>query len=275
MRKIKLAGIQTGTYPGNYEKNWMLLAQKTEKLILQENPYFITYPEMMTSPYFATIKDEKYFSFAEFINGSTVKRIVDLSITFDVHILGTLFEKSIENEQINYYNTAFICSPTRGFIGNYRNVHLPKLQNTSFTADEKFHFEQLGDSGKKFPIFTLDNEVKIGILIGFDCTLPEAWKSLRLQNVDVVVVLSTTIGFKQELFTRELQVKAMKNNVFVLNINKGGTEQLPEDRIQREHFGCSCLINPRGQIITIADGKEWSFLVGQIDISERKKATSL
>jgi beta-ureidopropionase len=268
MYKLKIAGVQIGSYPGNYDKNWAILTQKTEELILQENPYFIAYSELMTAPYFATVQDDKFFMYAETMNGPTVKKTTEMAVTFGVHILGTLFEKAEENGQLNYYNTAFICSPTRGLIGKYRKVHLPKVESPSLSTDEKYYFEQFGGGGKEFPIFTLDNGVKVGILICFDRSFPEAWKAVTLQGVNLVIVPTATFGFRKDLYVRELQIRAMENNVFVLGINKAGTEQIQEEATARYHFGNSCLINPFGEVITKIGDEDWSSLVGDIDLSE-------
>lgn len=266
--KIMIGGIQVGPYSGSYEKNWTILAQETEKFILRGSPYLISFSEMMTSPYFATVQNEKNFSFAETIRGPTVERISEMAVTFGVHLLGTLFEKAEENGQINYYNTAFISSPTRGMIGKYRKVHLPKLKTPSLSTDEKFYFEQFGGGGKQFPVFTLDNGIKIGILICFDRSFPEAWKALTIQGAEIIVVPTATFGFRQDLYIRELQVRAMENNVFVMAVNKAGTEQVNEEQSPRHHFGNSCIIDPFGQILSNLEDEEWSSIVSQIDLEK-------
>lgn len=268
MNKYKFAGLQVGPYPGSYEKNWTILSQKTEDLILKENPHFIAYSELMTTPYIGTVQNKKYFSYAETIDGPTVRKTSELAVTFGVHILATLFEKAEENGQVNYYNTAFICSPTKGLIGKYRKVHLPKINNPSLKTDEKYYFEQFGGGGKVFPTFKLDNGIKIGILICFDRSFPEAWKALTLQGVDVVVVPTATFGFRKDLYVQELQIRAMENNVFVLAVNKAGIEKNEEETTPRVHFGSSCLIDPFGNIISQANAEEWGSLVGEIDLDK-------
>ncbi|NHM32472.1 carbon-nitrogen hydrolase family protein [Neobacillus terrae] len=267
MYKCKFAGLQVGSYPGSYERNWTILAQKTEELILRERPYLISYSELMTAPYFGTIQDDKFFSYAETMNGPTVIKTTEMAVAYDVHILGTFFEKAEENGQNNYYNTAFICSPTKGLIGKYRKVHLPKLQSPSLSTDEKYYFEQFGGGGKEFPVFTLDNGLKVGILICFDRSFPEGWKALTVQGVDVVIVPTATFGFRKDLYVKELQIRAMENNVFVLGVNKAGIEQIQGEPSARHHFGNSCLIDPFGEVISQLEDEEWSYLVGEIDLS--------
>lgn len=272
MQKIKIAGMQIGSYPGSYEKNWTILYQKTEELIFKENPYLIAYSELMTAPYFATIKDKKFFSYAETMDGPTVKNTIDMAVTFGVHILGTMFEKAEEDGQVNYYNTAFICSPTKGLIGKYRKVHLPKVNSPTLTTDEKYYFEQYGGGGREFPVFTLDNGLKVGILICFDRSFPEAWKALTLQGVDLVIVPTATFGFRKDLYVRELQIRAMENNVFVLGVNKAGTEKIEEESTPRYHFGSSCIIDPFGEVISQVGDAEWFSVIGEVDLTQKDKS---
>lgn len=272
MRTIKVAGLQIGPYPGSYEKNWTILAQKTEELVFRDNPYLIAYSELMTAPYFGTLQDEKFFSHAEMMNGPTVKRTAQMAVTYGVHILGTLFEKAEENGQINYYNTAFICSPTRGLIGKYRKVHLPKVDSPSLTTDEKYYFEQFGGGGKEFPIFTLDNGMKVGILICFDRSFPEAWQALSIQGAEFIIVPTATYGFRKDFYVQELQIRAMENNAFVLAVNKAGTEQLDDEPTPRAHFGSSCLIDPFGEIISLASEQPWDSLIGEINLHLRDES---
>lgn len=272
MRTFKVSCIQVGPYPGSYEKNWTILASKTEELVFRESPDLIAYSELMTAPYFGTVQDEKFFEYAETMDGPTVKRTAQMAVTYGVHLIGTIFEKAEEDGQTNYYNTAFICSPTKGLIGKYRKVHLPKLESPSLTTDEKYYFEQFGGGGKEFPVFTLDNGLKLGILICFDRSFPEAWKALTLQGAELIVVPTATYGFRKDFYVQELQIRAMENNVFVLAANKAGTEKLPEEAIARHHFGASCLINPLGELISVVDDEEWSSLVEKIDLQSLKES---
>lgn len=268
MRKYKIAGIQVGAYAGNYEKNWTKIYQTTEEVILKERPEVVAYSELMHVPYFASLKDDHFFSFAEEMKGHTVRKVSDIAVTFGVYIVGTLFEKEVTSQDVNYFNTAFICSPISGVIGKYRKVHLPCVNNTSLTTNEKYYFEKHGGGGKEFPVFTLDNGLKVGILICFDRSFPEAWRALSIQGVDLIIVPTATYGFRKDLFIQELQVRAMENNVFVLCVNKAGKEKLKGETKERHHFGSSCMINPFGEIIQFSNDEEWSSVVGVIDLKE-------
>lgn len=264
--KIKVSGIQVGPFPGNSERNWHKLELLLRKTVVKESPELVAFSELMTAPYFATVKEGKFFDmFSETMDGQTVQRCKELSLTYNIHIVGTLFERESIESMTNYYNTAFVCSPKRGLIGKYRKVHLPKVNSDSLTTDEKYYFESYGGGGNEFPVFTLDNGLRIGILICFDRSFPESWRALSIQGAELIIVPTAVYGFREELFVQELRVRAMENNVYVLAVNKSGAEEVEGESLTRHHFGHSCLINPYGDIISEIGGDDWSYLTGELD----------
>lgn len=270
-----IAGIQAGPYESE-TVFWEKFEESINELVKEKNPYLIALSELMHIPYFAVVSNDEEFKFAQTINGDVVTKTVELSKKYNVHIVGTLFEKE-ESKQggFNYYNSAFVCSPSRGLLGTYRKVHLPKVNHPSLKTNEKYYFEQFGGGGTEFPIFTLDNGVKIGCLICFDRSFPEAWKCLSVQGAQVVVVPTATFGFRYDLYVKELQIRAMENNVFVLAVNKAGKEVYPETAPERANFGCSNIINPKGETLELAGDVPWSFVAQAISISAIEESKNL
>lgn len=270
-----IAGIQAGPYKSE-TVFWEKFEEGIKELVKEKNPYLIALSELMHIPYFAVVNNDEAFKFAQTINGDVVTKTVELSKKYNVHIVGTLFEKEEANHGgFNYYNSAFVCSPSRGLLGIYRKVHLPKVNHPSLITNEKYYFEQFGGGGTEFPIFTLDNGVKIGCLICFDRSFPEAWKCLSVQGAQLVVVPTATFGFRYDLYVKELQIRAMENNVFVLAVNKAGEEVYPEDAPIRNNFGCSNIIDPRGEILDLAGDEPWSTTAQEISISAVEESKSL
>ena len=262
-----IAGIQAGPYESE-KVFWGKFEEGIYELVKEKNPYLIALSELMHIPYFMVERNDEEFKFAQTINGDVVTKTVELSKKYNVHIVGTLFEKEeVKDGGCNYYNSAFVCSPTRGLLGTYRKVHLPKVDDPSLITNEKYYFEQFGGGGTEFPIFTLDNGVKIGCLICFDRSFPEAWKCLSVQGAEIVVVPTATFGFRYDLYVKELQIRAMENNVFVLAVNKAGDEIYPETAPKRANFGCSNIINPKGEILELAGDVPWTSISQSISIS--------
>lgn len=263
---MKIAALQAGSFT-SYDEFTEKIEKSIAELVEKENPYLIAISELMHIPYFTCVKEPSHFEMAETMNGKIVRLINRLAYKHNVHILGTLFEKE-EDIQTNYYNTAFLSSPTRGVVGKYRKVHLPRVDVPSMNTDEKYYFEQYGGGGTTFDKMTLDNGQTIGCLICYDRSFPEAWKCLSTQNVDIVVVSTATYGFRKDLYVAELQVRAMENNVFVLAANKTGKEVFPEGTKERHCFGLSSIINPFGEILAQATDEEWSYTAVEIDLKE-------
>lgn len=264
--KMKVAGVQIGAFSGSYEENMENITALIQRVAEEERPDLIVCSELMTAPYFAavSIPDDAFFSYAEEMAGPTVQRIQALAEVTGAHIVGTLFEKEKVDTVYNYFNTAFVCSPTRGVIGRYRKVHVPKVEVSSMKTDEKYYFERFGGGGQELPVFTLDNGCKIGILICFDRSFPEAWKALAMQGTDLIVVPTATFGFRKDLYVEELRVRALENNVFVLGVNKAGEEHLLGEILNRKHFGLSCLIDPFGDKQAVANEDGWTYVSGMI-----------
>ncbi len=262
--KMKVCGVQLGSYPGDYDSNMKIIREITEKIAISDSPDLIAYTELMTGPYFCNVIGDENFRYAEPINGKTVQTMLELSSIFNTHIVGTFFEEAVNGIK-HYYNTAFVCSPTRGLIGRYRKVHLPKVDAPDLKTDEKYYFEARGGGGTEFPVFELDNGFRVGILICFDRSFPEAWRALAVQGVDLVVVPTASYGFRKHLYVPELCVRAMENNVYVLGVNKAGAETVEGETVERIHFGSTCLIDPFGDVLQTLDDQEWTYLIGEID----------
>ncbi|MFC2949187.1 carbon-nitrogen hydrolase family protein [Virgibacillus sediminis] len=263
--KVQVSGIQLGPFPGDQKRNWYKIERVLEEVVTRETPYLVAFSELMSAPYFATSRNDKYFEdYSETMEGETVSKCMNLAVTYNTHIIGTLFEREMNRGQSHYFNTAFVCSPTKGLIGKYRKVHLPKIESKSLSTDEKYYFEQYGDGGSEFPVFVLDNGLRVGILICFDRSFPEAWRCLSLQGVDLVVVPTATYGFRKDLYLQELRVRAMENNVYVLAVNKSGEESIEGEAEPRDHFGRSCIINPFGDVISHLEDSTWSYVTGGV-----------
>lgn len=267
---MKIVALQGGPHEG-YEAFKKSLEQAIAKIVEEEQPYLIALSELMHIPYFTSVQDDSFFAMAETIDGDLVRFVNMLAYRYNVHIVGTLFEKE-EGIQTTYYNSAFLSSPKRGLVGTYRKVHLPRVDVPSMKTDEKYYFEQFGGGGKEFNVLELDNGVKIGCLICYDRSFPEAWKSYGVQDVQIMVVSVATYGFRKDMFVRELQVRAMENNVFVLAANKAGKEVYPKGTQERHNFGLSSIIDPFGTILNQANDHPWSYVCSSINLEDIEKS---
>jgi beta-ureidopropionase len=266
--KLLVAALQNSVYKGGYEKNLTLISLKTESLVFHHSPYLIVYSELMNVPTQPTSHKASYFNYAETMYGETVKRTLELAVTHDIHIIGTFLEKIHENGKVNYYNTAFLCSPTQGIIGKYRKIYFTENIGSLGNTHKKEHVENC-QAEKEISVFSLDNGIKIGILIGLDSTLSVAWHTLADQGAQLIIVPTAAYGELQSLYLEDIITRAVKHNVFVIVVNKAGNETVEDYVIS--YFGNSCIITPTGKVLTKLNNDEWAELIGSIDLSILQK----
>ena len=174
------------------------------------------------------------------------------------------------------FNTAVYVHPSSEVVLKYRKVHLPghaehdprrKAQHL-----EKRYFE-VGDLG--FPVVRAPvgaQDVYIGLMICNDRRWPEAWRSLGLQQVELVMLGYNTPSLNMEgrgfeahhlrVFHSHLSVQAgcYQNACFAAAVAKAGTED------GHELFGHSVIVNPQGEIMAQATSWDDELIVADCDL---------
>lgn len=266
--KVKVLGIQPGTVtPGMtnqeyVEKQIAFMEEKVET----EKPYLVAFPEMMTGIYFGMVREKKWFQYAEdFLTGPTTTRMVEEAKKLNVHIAYSLFEKAIEDGKEVYYNSMGLVSPVRGVIGKYRKIHIPGGDIRYNAVYEKYYF----NSGNTLPVFELDNGVKVAMLICYDRSFPEVWRSYYLQGAQIIIAATCTMGLRSDMFITELQTRALESHSFVIALNRAGDEQVENETEPRHHFGKSFIANPLGNLVVepLSD-ESWRYVVSELDMDE-------
>ncbi len=258
--KIKILGIQSGTALENELGTDYVDRQIKfcEEKIIDEKPYLVMFPEMMTGHYFGLVIDKKWFSCAEdFYNGETTNKMLRLSKKYNVHVCYSLFEK----DGNDYYNTMGLISPSRGVIGRYRKIHIPGGDNRFDNICEKYYFK----SGSETPVFVLDNGIKVAMMLCYDRSFPELWRIYYLQNADIICVAACTMGIRFNMFVTELQTRALESHSFVMALNRAGIEQIAGEETPRKHFGRSLIADPLGNLMDNLNDESWAIVCAEID----------
>jgi len=213
------------------------------------HPDFIVLTEMFSTPYFCGLHDTRFFDWAEPIPGKTTDYLAEKARTYGCHLIASFFEKALPGE---YYNSAVILGPKGDLLSGklpdgtempcYRKNHIPSVVlPDGHVIDEKFYFRP----GQGFPLFETSFG-RVGLLICYDRSFPESWRSLVLRGAEIVFVLNNSVGFREESFLYELRTRAIENGVFVCATNKGGREVLAFELL---HYGNSCIIDPFGRVL--------------------------
>ena len=260
MSKLTVAGIQMGPYPGSYAANIEKAVEALDRAVAEHRPDIVCFSEMMTGPYFCRVYDDDYFSFAEPVPGPTTETFAAEARRHGIGIVATAFEEC----DGSYYNTSMLISPRGELIGKYRKSHVPSSSSPIINSDEKYYFKP----GDRLSVFEMEG-LKIGILICFDRSFPETFRTLALKGAEIVFVPVCSWGMRADAFQSELRVRAMESQVFVVAVNKAGFEQVEGEDGGREHFGRSCIIDPIGEIEASIGDEPWGIVAATIDLEKR------
>ena len=178
--------------------------------------------------------------------------------------------------QGQHFNTAVYVHPSGEIVLKYRKVHLPghadydpqrRVQHL-----EKRYFE-VGDLG--FPVVRApvgDSHVNIGMMICNDRRWPEAWRTLGLQQVELVMLGYNTPSLNMEnrgfeahhlrVFHSHLSIQAgcYQNACFAAGVAKAGDED------GHELFGHSIIVNPQGEIMAQATSWGDELIIADCDL---------
>ncbi len=266
--KVKMVGLQPGTFQdGDTIESYLdRHCELLEEAVAAEKPYLSVFPETMTGPYFGGVKDEKWFDLAEtFADGPTTARMIEEAKKLNTHIVYSIFEKKVEFGQMNYYNSLGLVSPTRGLIGVYRKTHIPWINvDKKMHVFEKYYFKP----GSSLPVYKLDNGVTVGLLLCYDRSFPEAWKTLYMQGAEIILVAACTWGFRGPFFINELRTRAFETHTFVIGLNRAGEEQVAGEELVRNHFGKTSIMGPMGDLIAGLEDEPWAYVAAEVDLDE-------
>ena len=261
--KMRILGIQSGTAEPNQsgtdyvEKQIRFCEEQIEK----EKPELVMFPEMMTGHYFGLVTDKRWFAAAEsFYEGPTTSKMLNLAKKHNVHVCYSLFEK----DGTDYYNTMGLISPTRGVIARYRKIHIPGGDKRYDNICEKFYFK----SGCETPVVELDNGVRVAMMLCYDRSFPEIWRTYYFKHADLICVVACTMGIRFPMFVTELQTRALESHAYVMALNRAGVEQVEGEEKPRKHFGRSMIADPLGNLVDNREDESWSSVTAEIDTEQ-------
>ncbi len=153
----------------------------------------------------------------------------------------------LERTEQGLCNTVALIGPI-GWIASYRKVHLPKLGVDRFTRPGNQPFEVVEHLG-----------LKIGLLICYDCSFPEAVRVLALQGADIVVLPTNwplTSGCTADFVPN---CRALENNIYFAAVNRIGEEN------GFQFIGKSKICAPNGRELAFANHDKFEILRAEIN----------
>ena len=275
-RKLNIAAAQLGPIARDEKRSHVV---KRMVALMHDAKHrgveFICYPELALTTFFPrwfmTDQSEIDSFFETEMPSKDVEPLFDeakrLGIGFH---LG--FAEKIEIEgQTRRFNTAILVASSGNIIGKYRKIHLPGHADHEpwrpFQHLEKRYFE-IGDLG--FPVFK-SAYGNLATLICNDRRWPEAWRSIGLQQPELVFVGYNTPrhyppapqqdhlnDFHNHL---SLQAGAYQNGTWVVGTAKAGIEE------GCELIGGSCIVAPTGEIVAQATTLDDELVSATADLS--------
>lgn len=189
-------------------------------------------PEYFSTPYFPATQDPEAFDLAVEAEGPVLDTIAETAKRTDTAIVAPLFERGLPGGR--YFNTAFVVDSRGALTGRYRKLH--PFQRPGY--NEQYYFAP-GNLGA--PVFDVAG-LTVGIMICYDRHFPEIARVQALRGADVIFVPTSSFGEENRdaVWTSELTGIAVANSVYVVGINRAGTEN------GQQHFGASVAIDPTG-----------------------------
>ena len=179
-------------------------------------------------------------------------------------------EKTKENQ---HFNSSVLVNKSGTIVGKYRKVHLPG--HAEFEPErrwqhlEKRYFEP-GDLG--FPVWRTMNGI-LGMCICNDRRWPETFRVMGLQGVELVTLgyntpILNSLKDDESAETRMhhnhlcMQAGAYQNACWVVGTAKAGDED------GFDLMAGSCIVNPDGEIVAVAQTMEDELISFDCDLDE-------
>jgi len=144
-------------------------------------------------------------------------------------------------------NAAFLLGPA-GVIGRYDKAHLPH-----FGADK------FADPGRTaFRVYQCATG-RVGMLIGYDLSFPEAARALALAGAEIIALPAVWPGGAESGPDILAPSRAHENHIFLVACNSVGADR-------GAHFiGRSCIIGPDGRRLADASPDEEHIIIAEIE----------
>ena len=238
---MKISCLQMNMRFCDPEKNFAHAAELIEQAVA-DNPDVLVLPETWNTGFFPKDNLKALCD----MDGSRVRaEIGSLAAKYHVNIVAG----SVSNvKDENVYNTAMVFDRDGNCIASYDKTHL-------FTPMGEDQYYAAGDHLCRF---TLDGK-DCGLIICYDVRFPELTRSLTVQGLDMLFVVSQWPKIRTFHLRSLTTARAIENQMFVVCCNSCGVAG------ETVYGGNSAIIDPWGETITLA-GEQEQILTAQCDM---------
>ncbi len=243
---MKVASVQLNSRWEDRQYN-LMRAKKFVQQAQQDRCDLVIFPEMFGSGF-----SMNSANIAEPADGPTCKQLTELARQHEINIIAGLVEKN----HMGHQNIALTIDRTGQIQGKY-------IKNYPFShAGEHLYYE----AGNEQIVCQIDG-VSLSTFICYDLRFPELFRKV-VKDVSLMVVIASWPEVRQEHWLSLLKARAIENQCVVIGVNRTG-----EDGNGLTYVGGSQVINPLGQILSVADAKT-EYQLTELDMSVVQRTRS-
>ena len=243
--EVTIAAVQMEPSLGRVEANVSEMLRLFEEAV-DQGAKLVAFPECAVTGYGFESRAEGW-EVSEPRDGSSVSRFVEVCRRRDAFaVVGTL-ERDETGPTPRLYNAAVLVGP-QGVVDSYRKVHLPFLGIDRFVDPGDRPFAVVEAAG-----------IKIGMLICYDVSFPEAARVLTLKGAELLVVPTNWPTHSECAAEHVIPTRAHENVIYVMAVNRVGEER-------GFHFvGRSSIVDPTGHRLAMAPPDSPAILTATIN----------
>ena len=238
--KLRVTCIQMDMRLGDADYNFAHAEALIRSTAEREHPDVVVLPETWNTGFFpqelAPCADD---------DGKATKALCS-ALAKELHI--NIVAGSVANRRADgYYNTAYVFDRSGEVIAEYDKTHL-------FTPSGEHNFFRLGSRTCRF---TLEG-IPCGLIICYDIRFPELIRSLTVQGVDLLFVVSQWPAKRAMHLDTLARARAIENQTFLALCNSAAADTACA--------GHSAIIDPWGEYLAQA-GETEEIISAQLDFS--------
>lgn len=210
--------------------------------------------EFTLSPYFASVKDNNNYAWAEPLRGGESDQLFGrLAQTYGVFVLGSIFEQA---EDGIYWDTATVHNPEGDLAGFTRKVHIP--QGAGYYEDYYY------GGADQYPVYPVAG-VQTAVPTCYDQWFPELSRLYALNGAEFIFY-PTAIGSEPDApdldtaaaWQTVMRGQAIANGVYIAAANRIGQEDVT-------FYGSSFICDPMGKVLAQASRDQSEVIVAQLE----------
>jgi predicted amidohydrolase len=202
-----VAAIQTNCLFANFDANLARTCKQVNNAAVDLGARLVVLPECALTGYGFKNRADATRA-ADTVPGKATDQLGEVCASRDVFAIVGM----IERDGDKLFNASVLVGPN-GLIAKYRKVHLPCIGLDRFV-----------DPGD-LPLVVHDlGGLKVGLMICFDASFPEAARVLTLAGADLIALPTNWTAAAAKMAEMVCRVRALENHVYFVSVNRVGEE---------------------------------------------------